>query len=144
MLPLLKELADLMEYTYSVEEINMMQLAVLNTLQWDLTCTHAKRFLDLMLEYESVGGAEVVDTDERIPQYAQFFIEVAIKDLVSFESYQPSIVASAALATSRRLLHQREEWPQELATLIQYSEQDIAPCRNAFLAWYAQLEDDEQ
>lgn len=141
-LPELQDLKDLTDNTYTVEEINLMELAVLNTLQWDLACTHAKRFLDLMLEYENVGGA--VDTDERVPQYAQFFIEVAIKDLGSFESYQPSIVASAALATSRHLLHQSKEWPQELATLIQYSRQEIAPCRNAFLAWYAQLEDDGQ
>lgn len=124
--------------TYTTQEINRMEIAVLNTLGWELSCTHPKLFVDLLLQH---GCSSHDGCDDRIRQYAYFFVEIASKDIASFDPFRPSIIASASLCTSRQLLLSNAVvWPDCCAALTQCSEHDLAQCRDLFLAWFERLQ----
>ena len=106
--PELKDLLTVSENKFTKAEVLKMEKEILLTLQFDLTCPSAYRFLERFRKLSSVVGG-----DDKVFFFAQYLQEISLLD-ASLLKYKASELAAAALILSAKSLKKVNVWNKEM------------------------------
>ena len=119
---------------YKADDIQEMESWVLSSLKWNLNTVTPPRYLGLfhskgvVFESDTIQGRELVRKVPRyVKKYTDFFSDLCLQEY-SFQQYPSSLLASAIIAASRRALHIKPLWCNELTYLTSYTETEIWDC----------------
>lgn len=159
--PSLAEMAAYANNQYSVEQIKKMEIAILNTLEWNLTTVTPCHFLDYFIEYASSEQpltdrqiehnlrsmffsssenptiymrrrSDLWDREEIINR-SQFLVDMSFhsKDIV--DHFTPSQIAVAAIVAARTILRMDTVFPTPLSNVSGYEMQTISTLVGRFV-----------
>merc|ERR1719281_1900458 len=117
--PEVKDFVYITDKAYTKEEVLQMEIAMLNALEFHITCPTPISFLE---RYERINGC-----DEVHRQLARYVCELTILDM-KFLKYSPSLLAASALFLANKLLRQHPSWPSSLIQNTRYTENLIKGC----------------
>jgi len=123
--PEIKDFVYISDNAYTKPEVLQMEQFILKTLNYDLNPPSAYRFLMRYSKRLSPGT--------RAHNMSLYLIELALMEY-KFLKYRPSILASAALYLSNRLLNKDNMWDQKIGDHIGYKEPMIKPCAKELAA----------
>jgi len=117
--PELKDLLTVSENKFTKKTVLEMELDILQTLQFGLTCPSAYRFLERFRRVSSIVG-----NDDKIFFFAQYLQEIALLD-ASLLKYNASELAAAALILAAKSIKKVNVWNKEMEKTTDYKEEHL-------------------
>lgn len=119
--PELKDLLTVSENKFTRAEVLKMEKEILLTLQFDLTCPSAYRFLERFRKLSSVVGG-----DDKVFFFAQYIQEISLLD-ASLLKYKASEIAAASLILASKSLKKVNVWNKEMERATEYTDAYLQP-----------------
>jgi hypothetical protein len=141
--PSLNDLHLLCDEQFKKQDFVLMEVHLLNTLQWDVVEVTPLHFMDHYIWLStSAEEAQVISTG-KIRDCASQLIDLQLQDRTVLQAYTPSLVATAAIATARMILG-LPRWSTHLATATGYDLNVVQVCCQIFYEYYCALIDEGQ
>eukprot|EP01080_Neovahlkampfia_damariscottae_P001273 gene1273-11360_t len=139
LIPSVEQMIEVTENDCSKEYFNKMELFVLNALEWKLSAVSPFDFLKLFLplclsdEENSTVNKKAI---RKIEDLSNKFIKIWLFCPKLHSLFQPSIIASASIAVSKKILGFTNIWTEDLEILSEYKEQDLKACMDRLSSVY--------
>ncbi len=117
--PEVQDFVYITDKAYSKAEILECEYRMLQTLSFDTTFSSSYRFLARYLK--------VTESDVFLENLSRYLLELALVEYRMLK-HHPSMLASAALYLSNKIIKKPEAWCSKLAYSAQYKESQVRPC----------------
>jgi hypothetical protein len=118
--PEIRDFCYIMDNAFDEFDLKKMEYEILKTLNYDVLCVSPLIFLKKFHNISQGNFKSLL--------FAQFILEISLLEIKAL-NYIPSILASASLYISRKLVQNEEElWPEELEFYTGYSVDDMEDC----------------
>jgi len=117
--PRITDFVYITDNAYTKEEVNLMEVAMLQKLGFEIVAPTAAHFFEHLHRVNSC--------DDRHRELAQYLLELALLDLAMIR-HTPSFIVAAALLLSNELLGRRPAWPGPMVAHSRHTEQTLRGC----------------
>lgn len=132
MFPEIKDFVYITDNAYTREEILRMENVIIDHLKFDLTVPTIFRFLSRYLKADKA--------EESHKLCAEYLAERTLQNYIMLQ-FKPSIIASACVYLSNKLMRNDICWTNCLKKYTAYNEDVIMPCVNAIANMFIQRND---
>ena len=143
--PVMAELNDMSENTYSLALFREVELSALQWLDWNVNAITPMSYLKPFLAFGATSDETI---DQEISKLVVLLLGLVLQDF-SFASCHPSLVCAAAVYSGRMILQVAqgqnptaslfELWPQRLEVATGYSLNSLSKCHQRMVQKYVEF-----
>ncbi|XP_058751327.1 G2/mitotic-specific cyclin S13-7-like [Vicia villosa] len=120
--------SDLVEYSFTLDEICEMENLILKELGWILTVPTCYMFLGINLR-----TCLLSDKDKIMENMVLFFSELSLTHYQIVCDYKPSVIVASAVYCARNVIGRYPLWSNELKVCCGYSEENLSSCAKVMM-----------